>query len=67
MENNEVMPAMRTIHQGTFAGTPMMVGLMLGAQPAVTARQVSPLVESPESLALVAKLTVYEAQLKVFV
>ena len=66
MKNNEVMPAMRTIHQGMFAGTPMMVGLMLEAQPAVAARRVSPLVENPESLALVAKLTAYKVQLKVF-
>ena len=65
MKNNEVMPAMRTIHQGMFAGTPMTVGLMLEAQPAVVAKWVSPRMKK-ESLALVAKLTVYKAQLKVF-
>ena len=66
MKNNEVMPAMRTIHRGMFAGTLMTVGLRLKAQPAVAARQVSPLVENPESLALVAKPTAYKAQLKAF-
>ena len=66
MKNNEVTPAMKTTRQGMFAGTPVMVGLRLEAQPAVVARRVSLLVENPESLAPVVKLTVYKVQLKVF-
>ncbi len=66
MKNNEVMPTMRTIHRGMFVGTPMTVGLRLKAQPAVAARRVSPLVENPESLVLVAKSTAYKAQPKAF-
>ncbi len=64
MKDNEVMSA--KIHQGTSTRTPITVGLMLEAQPAVAARRVSPLVENPEGLVLVAKLTAYKAQLEVF-
>ncbi len=58
------MSAVGTIPQERVTGTPMTVELMLKAQPAAAAKQVSPRVKE-ESLTLETKLAVYRAQLKV--
>ena len=59
------MSTMETIPQERVVETLMTVGLMLKAQSAAAAQQVSPRMKK-ESLALEAKSAVYMVQLKVF-